>query len=58
MLTDIGRVLAWRLDKSENKELVRLTFGDLVERHVFHEQKIVSILDIVVHHFTFITIRL
>lgn len=27
-----GRVLAWRVDKSENKELVRLTFGDVVER--------------------------
>jgi putative transposase len=26
-----GKMLAWRVDKSENKEAVRLAFGDLVE---------------------------
>lgn len=28
-----GKLLAWRVDRSENKEAVRLAFGDLVEAH-------------------------
>ena len=28
-----GKILSWRLDRSENKEMVRLAFGDLVERY-------------------------
>lgn len=28
-----AKMLSWRLDKSENKEAVRLAFGDLVERY-------------------------
>nr|WP_294917355.1 transposase domain-containing protein [uncultured Neokomagataea sp.] len=28
-----GKILSWRIDLSENKEAVRLAFGDLVERY-------------------------
>ncbi len=28
-----GKILSWRVDMSENKEAVRLAFGDLVERY-------------------------
>lgn len=28
-----GKILSWRVDKSENTEAVRLAFGDLVERY-------------------------
>lgn len=28
-----GKILSWRLDKSENKEMIRLSFGDLVETY-------------------------
>ena len=28
-----GKILSWRVDRSENKELVRLAFGDMVETY-------------------------
>jgi putative transposase len=28
-----GMILSWRVDRSENKETVRLAFGDMVEKH-------------------------
>ncbi|WP_339863251.1 transposase domain-containing protein [Paremcibacter congregatus] len=33
-----GKVLSWRVDKSENKEAVRLAFGDMVEEYGIPEQ--------------------
>ena len=28
-----GKMVAWRVDRTENSNCVRLAFGDLVERH-------------------------